>query len=245
MTDYALETIRGNLPKTVKMMGLNPQSPDWLKRIVGSDPFVTKKYQVTDFDLSICEDGDYKKVDFENSVLLFESLRHLPRHILTDERFWGWINFDKGYAAAMQAMPIKGKESTLRDHYLFTGGSRRGLFFGVLSRCYFRVELTYDDTLADKYELTRFVIENPERFRNLSWRAFSNQKHIVLGVLKAEKKATDQFGTKLTNDFFPEIAKAISRIGSVQLIDAFSEEEITDYTYKEIVKLLLSNKDNL
>ena len=66
-------------------------------------------------------------------------------------------------------------------------GKRRGIFFNVLARCYFRVALSVDETLEDKYSLTRFVIENPERFRTLSWRANSSQKNIVLGALKAEK----------------------------------------------------------
>ena len=69
--------------------------------------------------------------------------------------------------------------STIRDHWLHAGGTRRGLFFGVLSRCYFRVVLTVDNSLQDKYELTKWIIDNPLRFREFTWRNFSSEKHLT------------------------------------------------------------------
>ena len=33
-----------------------------------------------------------------------------------------------------------------------------------MARCYLRVDMSVDNTLSDKYELTKFVIDNPIRF---------------------------------------------------------------------------------
>jgi len=86
--------------------------------------------------------------------------------------------------------------------------------------------------------LTKFIIDNPERFRNLSWRSFSNQKHLVLGVIKAELEAFNKYGELISpGKFYPELAKRVSKIGSVRLIDAISENEIKDLTYKLILKI--------
>ena len=41
--------------------------------------------------------------------------------------------------------PIK-SSSTFGDHYLFKKGKRRGNFFGVMSRSFFRVYLTVDES---------------------------------------------------------------------------------------------------
>ena len=59
--------------------------------------------------------------------------------------------FDKGYEVSLKYMPVKKESSIFKDHWLISQGKRRGLFFGVLSRCYFRVALSVDDTLKDPY----------------------------------------------------------------------------------------------
>ena len=161
---------------------------------------------------------------------------------MADERFWLWINFDIGYRVALVYMPIKEKSSVFKDHWLFTQGERRGKFFGVLSRCYFRVAFSVDNSLEDPYLYTKFIIDNPERFRNLSWRTYSSEKSIVLGALKAEKKVLEEYDFQETSDYFAEIAKQISLLGSVKLLDAMSEKDIEEFVYKKYKELVC--KDN-
>ena len=111
---------------------------------------------------------------------------------------------------------------------------RRGLFFGVLSRCYFRVALSVDETLSDPYELSKFVIENPLRFRELTWRSFSSERMIVLGALKAEKRVLTEYPLAEENTkHFAEIAKLLSKLGSVMLLDCMTEKDIEEYVYKK------------
>lgn len=86
--------------------------------------------------------------------------------------------------------------------------------------------LTVDESLPNKYELTNWVIENPERFRNLTWRSFSSEEHLVRGIIKGEKKVIDANPDLEKNSIYPEIAKYVSIIGSVRLLDIISEEDI-------------------
>ena len=197
------------------------------------------KYTIPDFKLETSSDGDYSKVEYSNSIKLYEALKDLPRYILTDEKFWVWINLVKCYEASVQAMPIK-SASTFGDHYLFKKGKRRGNFFGVMSRSFFRVFLTEDETLEDKYFYTRFVIEKPERIRNLTWRANSSEKHIVQAVVKAEKYVHDEYmndetkrqlfieaeKSKERENIYTDVAKYLSLYGSVRLIDVVSQEDL-------------------
>ena len=83
-------------------------------------------------------------------------------------------------------------------------------------------------------ELTKFVIENPLRFRELTWRSFSSEKMIVLGTLKAEKRVLaeyPQFEENTTH--FADIAKLLSKLGSVMLLDCMTEKDIEEYVYKK------------
>ena len=242
MKEDVIETLKANTLTANNYIKTEKNNSEWLKNIYSGELYEEKKQKINDFQLKTSPNGDYSEVDFENSITLYETLKELPLYILTDERFWAWINFEKGYPPAIQAMPVK-SNSTFSDHWLFTQGSRRGIFFGVLSRCYFRVALTVDERLADKYELTRFVIENPERFRNLSWRSCSSEKHIVLGVIKAEKDICKKYGDQVKNSIYKEIAKELSLYASVRLIDMISEEDIYEFVYHKMEEIINKQKE--
>ena len=239
MTDEALSVLRGNISTVTKYMENNPDDCKWLNEIIPQDInlYVVKKFEIEDFELSIPKDEQDKETDISNSILLYESLKELPLYVLTDERFWNWINFEKAYPVALKYMPVNKGKNIFRDHWLFSFSNRRSLFFGVMSRCFFRVALTVDDTLDDIYEYSRFVIQKPERFRNLSWRAFSGEKKIVLGTLKAEKRILTDYKIEEKIEYFTELAKEISKLGSVMLLDVMEEKDIENFIYKKYKKM--------
>lgn len=243
MTEDAINTLKANSKTANNYIRNWKDSSEWLNAIYSGNLFEEKKYKIPDFELKVSNSGNYDEVDFENSVILYNSLKELPLYILTDERFWAWINLTKGYKAAIQAMPVK-SDSTFADHWLFSHGNRRGLFFGVLSRCFFRVYLTINETLDDKFELTKFIIDNPERFRNLTWRSSSSQKHIVQGIIKAEKEIVDKYGDLVKNSIYSDVAKYVSLYCSVRLVDVISENDIHDVVYKYMENQLLNKKIN-
>lgn len=234
MTDEALATLKANTDAVTEKLIDNPKSSAWLKSFFPGTLWVTKKYEIEEFSLKVPKDDKDRETDIHNAILLYERLHHLPLYVLTDERFWCWMNFEMGYEVALKYMPVKKGSSVFKDHWLLTQGKRRGLFFGVLSRCYFRVALSVDETLADPYELTKFVIENPLRFRELTWRSFSSEKMIVLGALKAEKRIKEEYPQMEENTkHFAEIAKLLSKLGSVMLLDCMTEKDIEEYVYKK------------
>lgn len=234
ISDAALATLKANKDAVTNKLIENPTSSGWLSEFAGADLYVTKKYEIEDFVLKIPTDEKDRGTDIYNSILLYERLNKLPLYVLTDERFWCWLMFDKGYQVALKYMPVKKGSSVFKDHWLLTQGKRRGLFFGVLSRCYFRVALSVDTTLEDPYELTRFVISNPLRFRELTWRSFSSEKMIVLGTLKAEKRIKEEYPDYEENtNRFGDIAKLLSKLGSVMLLDVMTEKDIEEYVYKK------------
>lgn len=249
MTDEALATLKANTDTVTGKLIENPKSSAWLKTFFPGTLWVTKKYEIEEFALRVPKDDKDRETDIYNSILLYEHLHHLPLYVLTDERFWCWMNFEMGYEVALKYMPVKKGSSVFKDHWLLTQGKRRGLFFGVLSRCYFRVALSVDESLADPYELTKFVIENPLRFRELTWRSFSSEKMIVLGTLKAEKRVLAEHPQMEENTkHFAEIAKLLSKLGSVMLLDCMTEKDIEEYVYKKynaMVEKELANRSPL
>lgn len=239
MTDEALETLKANTSVITERLTENQTSSTQFSEFVPSELYVTKKYEIEEFTLRVPKDEKDRETDIYNSILLYERLHHLPLYVLTDERFWCWMNFEMGYEVALKYMPVKKNSSVFKDHWLLTQGKRRGLFFGVLSRCYFRVALSVDNTLDDPYELTKFVIENPLRFRELTWRSFSSEKMIVLGSLKAEKRIQAEYPHVEENTkHFAEIAKHLLKLGSVMLLDCMTEKDIEEYVYKKYKEMM-------
>lgn len=244
MTDEAIETLRSNMDEVTKKLVENPDDPSWLKSFVKGDLYDTKEYQIEDFHLKLPSSPKDRETDIKNSIVLYEHLKVLPKFILCDEKFWNWINFEKGYRVALAYMPVKEGSSVFKDHWLFSAGIRRGLMFGVLSRCYYRIAMTYDKKSKDPYELGKFAIENPERFRYLSWKSASSEKKIVLGTLKAEKEIVEKYKVKEKAFFYSEIAKDISKLSSVMLIDVMDEEDVKNYIYAKYEKRIQS-KDSV
>lgn len=238
MSDETLETLKVNLDSYMDNFIKYPKDSNWIHSLTDEKTFITKKFTIEDFQLKIPKGHRDKLIEIENSIMLYEHLNVLPMYVLTDERFWNWINFEKGYEIALKMMPVLEGSSVIKDHWLFTQGKRRGLFFGVLSRAYFRVMLTVDKSREDLYELTRFAIEKPERLRNLSWRTFSSQKHIVVGTLKAEKQIYNEYGDIEKTKYFTEIAKYVSRLGSVMLLDVMDESDIYEYVYNKYREMI-------
>lgn len=255
MTDEALETLRENSDKVSEYIKENKFDSSWISKIYSGKLYDVKKEKINDFELKISLNDKYKEVELENAIILYEVLKDLPRCVITDERFWAWINLSKCYKTTTQAMPIK-SSSTFRNMWLFTQGKRRGIFFGANSRLYFWTELTVDESIEDKYLYTRFVFDNHERIRQLTWRANSNNKHIVLNVVKAEKKIYDKYANDPeymdafnkcehgvgTHNIYTAISKYLSLYGSVRLLDVISDQDLQNLIYNKLEEILFEVK---
>lgn len=205
--------------------------------------FVEKNLQIEDFELKNNPDSKDTEVDFENGVNIYNSLNSLPKHILSDDRFWLWLHLEKFYLITKNMMTIN-SVSTIKDHWFHSQGVRRGLFFGVLSRLYFRVELTRDDKLDEPLFFTKWIFDNPLRFRELSWRTFSSQRKIIRGTIKGEKKAIDEIGNETNKGkLYSKVAKYVSSLGSVMLLDAMSENDIENLVYNKTKELLTAKEE--
>ncbi|MDO4468055.1 MAG: DUF6339 family protein [Bacillota bacterium] len=232
--DETLETMYANIKKCTKQLYLNPLDSSWVDNLVSTPTYVEKKYKIQDFELKIPSDENDKETIKENAIKLYETLKDLPHYILCDERFWLWIMFEKAYQVSLKTMPIKNESaSVFKDHWLFKQGKKRGIWFGVLSRDFFRVYYSVDEERKEnKYEYTDFCFELFERIRVHMWRSYGSNKDIVLSILKAQKKAMLDTGYEAK---YTEIAKEISKHGSIRILDCMTEQELEKYVYDKCI----------
>ncbi len=193
-------------------------------------PYEVKDYEIEDFKL-----GDNT---YDNSLILFNALKELPKYILSSNRFWAWITFEKAYRLAQENIPLDSAD--IIKNWWLTNDSRRGIMLQVIGRLYFKVETSVDfDNKTDIYHLTKFLFNTTtETYRNLVFRNISMLKQVSLGFLETQKNIEDTYKIKLSKDEIRTMMKEMSKIGSVRLIDAMTKDEIKELLFKKMVKIL-------
>ncbi|MDE7385359.1 MAG: hypothetical protein K2M84_06340 [Anaeroplasmataceae bacterium] len=239
MKESAYLTLQKN-PEEVYNHVLNyPKDSSWLREYLGFEPYEVKEYSIEDFQLKVSD--NYNKVAFENSIILYEHLKHLPRYILCNPRFWAWITFEKAYQVA-QATSNLSSSSLISSAWLITN-SRRSLMLGVISRFFYMVQISVDETRKDKYELTRYLMSNAETYRNFCYRNMGMLKNVTLAVIRAQKDICERLNITLVNKQSAEMVKETSKIGSVMLIDVMSEKEVYEIVFPKFLRLVVNVKE--
>lgn len=249
INEKLLDTLYSNPETVTEYIRGNSYDSKWLKEILNEPSFEPRKQKIFDFELKLSREGKYKEVELENAITLYEHLKDLPRYILVDERLWVWLEFDKFYRVAVQAMPVK-RYSAFEGRWIFSRGKKRGLWFNEFSRCYFWVEFTVDESRSDKYELTKFVFENKERIRHLTFD--SKYRSVVISTVRAEKDIYDKYimnpEYKVTMEkceagidnfnIYTFIRKSLSLYGSARILDFMDEEELYKVVYEKLDKVI-------
>lgn len=239
MTEEAYKTLQKNYKEVYEEILKHPSDCTWLSSYLGFEPFEIKKYEVEDFELKNSE--DYSDVALDNAITMFETFKDLPRYILCNIRFWAWVSFEKAYKQSLNSTKLNNAE-TLKNLWLPSSNkqgdevyaSRRSLMLGVISRYFFMVEVSKDETLDDKYDLTKFLIKSNEAYRNITYRNIGMLSNITLGYIKALRDFSIDKNTVITKAHARELFKETSRLGSVMLIDLLSKEEVYEMLYPKL-----------
>ena len=236
VTDETYNALKKNANIVTEKINKGIPVEEWIKDY-SSEPIEELKFKIPKINLKLSTNGKYSEVDYENSIMIYEALKYLPRYVLTNNRFWVWFILYIAYDASKQAVPLDG-ENTLLNMWLLDpvkrGGHRSGIFFNVMARCFFRVEMTVDENLENKYELTKFVIDSPTRFREFTWRSsISNNKKIMLPILKAEKDFHDKYGIEKSN-FYTSLAKDVFLYGSIRILDIIDYNEMYNFAFNKL-----------
>lgn len=234
MTEEAYRTLQKDCDGVLKMIINHPSDSSWLKDYLGFEPYEVKKYVIDDFELKIAD--DYNDVALENAIILYEKLNKLPKYILCNNRFWAWINMEKAYRQAQIA--TKQFNSQILKNLWFMGNSRRDIMLGVMSRYFNMINVSIDDTLENKYELSKYLLTTAETYRGFCYRNLGMIKNVTIGILQAEKDYVDTTGVQILKKPSAQIVKYASRVGSVMLLDVLSKEEMRAAIYPKIDKIV-------
>ncbi|WP_298703369.1 DUF6339 family protein [uncultured Veillonella sp.] len=241
MAEDTFYTIKDNIAHLKDNFIKYPEDSSWIETLTNNSTYNKKPFKMIDFELKVPKDFNDRKAEMENSKILYEALKDVPPFILANKLFWAWLLFDKCYKVALIMMQSK-KATTFNNQWLGADTDRRGLFFGILSRMYYRVALTIDESLSNKYELTDYILENPLRYREISWRNIASCRHIVRGFVRGIKTVNETYTFREKGSYYAVLAKDLSRFGSVKLLDIVEENDIKSHIILCYIKLLKEKK---
>jgi hypothetical protein len=208
----------------------------WIQTFLGKNWFGETKIEVPDFNFYIDHSKKPIDTDFDNGVMLYETLKQLNETQASDERLWVGLSLSEGYDYLMYRW---GFDNNTRFKYrwiFFTKGKRALLYHG-LARLWWFVRITVDKTLDNPYEITEFAFKYQGVVTKLMYRNYANSRKVVLAILSVLMEF-ERNGYVISMEMVNELYKEVSLMGSVSIIDAFSREELEYKIRKKIEKIL-------
>ncbi|MGM0234651.1 MULTISPECIES: DUF6339 family protein [Enterococcus] len=199
-----------------------------------SDPEVIRKSEI-DFhpvELRLLpEEGENDntwKIDYENAVSLWESLRITPSIALNEKM---WIALENTYFLDYTLDQLKTvQDSTKPDaRIIFTYNAKRSVTINSLSLLWWSVYYTIDEECkSDPYHLTRFFFEYVRRSTKMAWLSSNviSSKNVALGILEGIQELVISGKIKGGRYAFTNSNKLINQVGGVRLLDILEREEI-------------------
>lgn len=196
-----LESLRKAIPENIEKYATN--NMPWMDKF-----FQEKEIKVPSFDSGIEIPENIvltmggAESDAENAVILHEAFRNrlLPVQA-TDRRMWVYLTHVTFWDYMRKRWPVEntvnesGMNGTVTDRYFLS----RGLFRNGISRLYWVAELTYDESLSNPYEYTRFLFGDQDLINQIDGRSFCRNRTLLQAILGTLQKHPDLSETQKDN----------------------------------------------
>jgi hypothetical protein len=211
-------------------------SNDWLYY---KYPDILKKFdkkEFNDFDLICSSDS---KDDFDNMKIIYEALKYLTDSQASDERVWTGLAHTYCWKYMQERWPLPEDKSKWNNHVLnnyFFWNSTKAVFLNGISRLWWYARYTYNDSLDDPYELTRYICENDinGKIFPLVSCVFASNKKVFQSIIKSIKEYEEINKTKLSREEFNELKTYLNRYSGIVLLDFLSEEELKNKIFYKL-----------
>lgn len=230
-----IHQIKNNLSSFLEFFR-DPDYPEKL-HLEFSDHYYDKtdfEYLLIDFAMPDIRQRERKSTDLENAVKLYEAYKNLTESQAADERLWCGLGLEKNnldYLFYRWGNTI----NTLRYRLTYHVPGKRGMLYHGLARLWWFVRMTIDETLENKYELTRFTFEHPHIMEKMIYRNFSNSSIIRLAIIKGIKKFVAG-GGKYSTTLIDKLYLHISLISGTKLLDIIPQDELVEIVFNFLAK---------
>jgi hypothetical protein len=205
----------------------------WIdKYFENEDYFIESNIEINDVSLLV---GN--KLDYNNAILLYESMKNLTPYQATNSYLWTYLSHDRYYDYMHNRWQIsKDDDPTknngkIKERY-FCQPTRRGLLRNGISRLWWIVYLTYRNDSNNHYEYTKIIFSDEDLLIGLVERDYAMCKNVVIGILKYMQEFLDEKNRLPSRETRRNLFKYINMIGSTTLLEFLEINEIYEITKK-------------
>lgn len=238
-TDEAITMFKANPELFCNKMKEHPSDIDWIDDFYGAKASVPSKYEF-DFEFKPY-DKALPSEDLENALSmyeLFEKHEIGPATVYNEKFLTGFI-FTFGYEYFMNVIGVD-KISHVFGTLFFDEGTRRASVRNTIGRLYRYVQITIDESLEDRYEITKFAFQHKNIFRIRYYTYFDGEKthKAYFRAFWEWNKATNRsISLKTVNAVISHLS-ILSNISDTDLMD---ERVLIDYLKTYIQKIESGN----
>lgn len=234
-TDDAILMFKANKEDFCAKMREYPNSTEWLKQFYGEDPTVPSKYSF-DFEFKPFDKKSSTR-DIDNAIALYELFEenNIGPATIYNEKFLTGFIFTFGYEYFMNVMGAD-QVSHVFATLFFDDGTHRAVARNVVGQLYRYVEMTVDDTLADRYEITRYVFQNPALFR-IKYNTSVDGEKTTRAIFKAFREWTEETHKSPTTNMVEKLKVHLSVLANVSETDLMDERSLINYLKEYIRKV--------
>ncbi|HAT4198986.1 TPA: hypothetical protein I9003_001364 [Clostridium perfringens] len=235
-----MERLIANVEANIQNGNYYKEEP-WLNEWLGDSSLIETGIYIKDIELVNPKEKS-TDTDFENAKILYEALKdNISIDLATDNRFWCYLTHGVFWRYmtkrwSLEGLDEKKAKSRILDRYLMKNSGDKALLRNQLSKLWWIVYTTYDETLLDPYEYTRFFLGKSDLQVGLMERTFSRNPNLTKGVIRAIKKYSDEFRSP-NRDELRALLKELNGLGGVKVLDLLDAEYIYNFT-KDILSEL-------
>ena len=226
---------KANKEEFCEAMNKNPDNTEWLKVFYGEDPTVPSKYSF-DFEFKPFDKNSSVR-DIDNATALYELFEenNLGPAVIYNEKFLTGFIFTFGYEYFMNVMGAN-QVSHVFGTLFFDDGTHRAVARNVVGQLYRYVEMTIDDSLADRYEITKYVFQNPALFR-IKYNTSVDGENTTKAIFKAFKEWTEETHKSPTTNMVEKLKKHLSVLANISETDLMEERSLINHLKDYIRKV--------
>ncbi|MCL8213714.1 hypothetical protein LD119_00654 [Mesoplasma sp. JKS002660] len=230
----ALINARNNIDKIYSLLLDNESSGEWFDEFNGYDTYESKDYYFEYFEF--INDPKSNDEKYKNSINVYNVIQNsdIPRHIITDYRFWLWFSLEIIYPYTYNKVKNTSKASL--ELAIFGGKTnsdlpnRRDLLRNYAAQLFFLVDFSvFKDSKEDRFFYTKILFNDfptIKVFQQLIYRNIGDLENVRLSYLKFLYDCSKKFSLRPNDVQIRKTMKSISRIGSVKLIEAMESDDI-------------------
>ena len=232
----ACDLLAHEIPENISLYSNEGESwvEDYYQKKDIAVPLIASEIDMPDVDLLM---GQESNNDAENAIRLYTALKGKINSVqATDRRLWVSLTHGLFYEYMHSRWPVENAlndnntNGTVTDRYFLS----RGYFRNGISRLYWLAHLTYDESLEDPFEYTRYLLSNQDLINQVDGRSFCRNRVVLRSCLKILKK-NPGLSEAQKRLFF----EALCKLGGVTVLDALpveASDELCDRTLKTVLQ---------